>query len=202
MSAVPRTENLPTTPPARKSIVDQQLIECRREFLGFFRRRLASPADAEDTLQDFYLKVIQAASTLQDSEKIDAWLGSILRNTLTDHYRRRAARQRAQAAFRLEPLELAVTPEVDSDRTPCHCVHDLLPKLKPEYTEIIRLADLDETPRDQVANKLALTANNVGVRLHRARRALRLKLKEECAGCRDGGFQTCGCLEKRRSDAA
>lgn len=57
----------------------------------------------------------------------------------------------------------------------------------------IRRADLDEAPRERIAADLGLTANNVGVRLHRARRALKTKLEERCAGCCDGGFRSCDC---------
>lgn len=176
---------------ARDSAVERQLIECRSEFLRYFRRRLACPEDAEDALQDFSLKVIRAANTLQDEEKIDAWFGRILRNTLTDQYRRRATRQRAEAGYALEPREAAVDPVRAAN--PCTCVHDVLPALKPGYAEIIRRADLDEAPRERIAADLGVTANNVGVRLHRARRALKTKLEERCSGCCDGGFQSCGC---------
>ena len=183
----------------RDSAVERQLIECRSEFLRYFRRRLACPEDAEDALQEFSLKVIRAANTLQDDEKIDAWFGRILRNTLTDQYRRRATRRRAEAGYALEPREAAVDPEPVA--TPCTCVHDVLPALKLDYAEIIRRADLDETPRETVAADLGVTANNVGVRLHRARRALKTKLEERCSGCGDGGFQSCDCAgtgESRR----
>ncbi len=179
-------------PRDRDTAVDRQLVECRQEFLRFFRRRLAHPEDAEDALQDFYLKAVRAAATLEDGEKVDAWLGRILRNTLTDHYRRRAARQNAESAFAREPrCEVAPAPELEP--AACGCIHDLLPTLKPEYAEVIRRADLDETPRERIAAELGLTPNNVGVRLHRARRALRAELELSCQGCREGGFQTCGC---------
>lgn len=183
----------------RDSAVERQLIECRSEFLRYFRRRLACPEDAEDALQEFSLKVIRAANTLQDDEKIDAWFGRILRNTLTDQYRRRATRRRAEAGYALEPREAAVDPEPAA--TPCTCVHDVLPALKLDYADIIRRADLDEAPRERIAADLGVTANNVGVRLHRARRALKTKLEERCSGCGDGGFQSCDCAgtgESRR----
>ena len=128
---------------------------------------------------------------MQNDENIGAWFGRILRNTLTDQYRRRATRQRAEAGYALEPREAAVDPEPAA--TPCTCVHDVLPALKLDYAEIIRRADLDETPRETVAADLGVTANNVGVRLHRARQALKTKLEERCAGCCDGGFQSCDC---------
>ncbi len=179
-------------PRAGDTAVARQLVECRQEFLRFFRLRLARAEDAEDALQDFCLKAVRAAATLEDREKVDAWLGRILRNTLTDNYRRRAARQNAEAAFAREP-RCEIAPDPEPEPAACGCIHDLLPALKPEYAEVIRRADLDETPRARIAAELGLTPNNVGVRLHRARRALRTELEQTCQGCRDTGFQTCGC---------
>ncbi|WP_299820964.1 sigma-70 family RNA polymerase sigma factor [uncultured Jannaschia sp.] len=183
----------PSSPAVRDKAVERHLVECRNEFLRYFRRRLARPEDAEDAVQDFSLKVIRAADTLQDGEKINAWLGRILRNTLTDHYRRRATRQRAEADYALEPREDAVDQEPQT--TLCACIHEVLPALNPGYAEIIRRADLEEAPREEIASELGITVNNVGVRLHRARRALKIKLTKRCGSCCDGGFQTCGCAD-------
>ena len=67
--------------------VTAALREGHREFLGFVRRHTASVADAEDVLQDFYLKVVRSAWTLRSREKLGAWLAQVLRRTLADHYR-------------------------------------------------------------------------------------------------------------------
>lgn len=136
------------------------------------------------------MKAIRAAENLDDGEKIDAWLSRILRNTLIDHYRRRATRQRAEAAYGRE-----VHGDVlGQDERPCCCVHDVLPLLRPDYAEVLTQADLKEEPREQIAVTLGLTANNVGVRLHRARR----KLEEGCLKCRDDGYLNCGCPSGER----
>jgi len=180
--------------------VSRRLSECRGEFLRFFRRRLDRREDAEDALQDFYLKVIRAARKPDHHDKIDAWLGRILRNTLTDHYRRRAARQRAEVAYRREIEGTVSEIDADQDGLPCCCLHDSLLTLRLDYAEILRRADLDEEPRERIAADLGLTANNLGVRLHRARRALRKKLEDCCPTCRDGGFGDCGCDAAREND--
>ncbi len=200
MTALVHPHPRPSAAIARDEAVERRLTECRGEFLRFFRRRLARAEDAEDALQDFSIKAIRSAGTLLDDERIDAWLARVLRNTLTDHYRRRAARQRAEAAYAVEPRETAVGPEAvgpEAEPTPSRCLHDLLPALRPDYAQIIRSADLDEAPRERIAAELGLTANNVGVRLHRARRALKSRLEERCAGCPEGGFRSCGCVRER-----
>ena len=171
--------------------VNRRLIECRRGFLRYFRRRLGRPEDAEDAFQDFCLKVIRAERMPDDSQMIDAWLGRILRNTLVDHYRRCASRQRGEAAYERELQVAPHATEADHGERACPCIHEALPRLKPEYAEILRRAFFDEVPRARIADELGLTANNVGVRLLRARRALRHKLEENCTSCRADGFLKC-----------
>ena len=70
----------------------QRLTAGWSAYVRFFRRHLRHPEDAEDAVQDFCLKALRAAVTLNDAGRIDAWLARILRNTLVDHYRRGAAR--------------------------------------------------------------------------------------------------------------
>lgn len=190
MSAHIRHISRHSSPAARDDAVDRHLVERRSEFLGYFRRRLASPEEAEDVVQDFSLKVIRAAPP-PEGENVHAWLGRMLNNTLTDHRRRRATRWRAETKYALEPRDVAVEPEPEAK--PCLCVHEVLTAIRTDYAEIIRRVDLEEVPRDRIASELGLTANNVGVRLHRARRALKVKLKERCVACCHGGFQDCGC---------
>src|SRR3546814_936012 len=120
-TAMPEFSRRQSRPPtsALNATVNQRLLDCRRKFLGFFCRRLNRPEDAEDALQDFCLKVLRAAETPEDDEKIDSWLGRILRNTLTDHYRRRAARQRAEAACGLEMQTAVFEIPAEQDAKTC-----------------------------------------------------------------------------------
>jgi transposase-like protein len=47
--------------------------------------------------------------------------------------------------------------------------------------------------RVAVARQLGLTPNNLAVRLHRARQALRKRLEQTCETCPTHGFQSCAC---------
>lgn len=181
-------------PCRRDDAIHDRLLECRREFLNYFRRRLDRPEDAEDAFQDFCLKVLRSIDQLDDTTKTDAWLHRILRNTLTDHYRRRAARLRCDEAYGREPRPGSLEPEpMDGVEPSCRCVREGLTTLRFDYAEILRRVDLDEEPRSQIAEDLGLSANNVGVRLHRARRALKATISEYCPICADGRFTECDC---------
>ena len=173
------------------STVNQHLLDGRREFLGYLRRRLGSLDEAEDALQDFSLKVIRAARSVDDDDKINAWLGQILRNTLIDHYRRRAVRHRTETAY---AQELRIDQSVPgSEPSSCPCLQKAMQRLRPDFAEILRRADLKEEPRTQIAADLGLTTNTLNVRVHRARQALRLELEYSGTACGIGNFQDCAC---------
>lgn len=193
MPAISRPDPVLSDSVAPDAATIQRLTECRSEFIRFLRRRLSRPEDAEDAFQDFCLKVVRATEKPEIIGKIDAWLSRVLRNTLTDYYRRRAARQRVEAAYEAEAPEPVVQPGTDQFETPCRCVQSLVPTLRPDYAEIIRRADLEEEPRERIAADLDLTTNNIGVRLHRARRALKEKIEERCGACCGSDSRSCDC---------
>ncbi len=78
------------------------------------------------------------------------------------------------------------------------CLHKLLLLLKPEFAEVLRLVDLDEIPRNVVADRLGLSLNAATVRLHRARQALRHSLELTCETCPVHGYRDCACDYTKR----
>lgn len=171
--------------------VNQRLLDGRGEFLGYLRRRLGSFDEAEDALQDFNLKVIRASPSVERSEKINAWLGQILRHTLIDHYRRRAVRRRAETSYALDITIGEAGFQTSDNFGTFRCLYAALPRLRTEYAEILRRADLEEEPRILLAAALGLTTNALNVRLYRARQALRKELEISCPACRTGCFLDC-----------
>lgn len=73
------------------SVAVKVILDNRSAFKGFLRRHLSSESEAEDLLQQSLLKAIRNADELVDNEKVTAWFYRILRNSLTDFYRSRAA---------------------------------------------------------------------------------------------------------------
>ena len=83
--------------------------------------------------------------------------------------------------------------ESELQKVVCQCIHDLVPTLKPEYAALLRRVDLEERSIADIADEDGMTANNVRVRLHRARKALRKQLERSCGTCATHGCLDCTC---------
>jgi len=173
------------------------LAEVHRHFLQFLKRALGNTADAEDVMQQFYLRVLLKSADLRRQTSTRIWLRRVLMSVLRDYQRRAVRRRRAEADFARKEAALPPTGE-DLDAFVCVCLHKLLPVLKPEYAEVLRLVDLEQIPRAAVAGRLGLSLNAMTVRLHRARYAMRQALELTCETCPVHGYLDCGCNYTKR----
>jgi RNA polymerase sigma-70 factor (ECF subfamily) len=92
--------------------------------------RIGDAPTAEDILQSAYVKAIEHGSELRDEESTVAWFYRVLRDAVTDHYRRGATRAKALEAFGAEAVE-SYEPEFQAEA--CACINELIRDLKPEY---------------------------------------------------------------------
>jgi RNA polymerase sigma factor (sigma-70 family) len=110
--------------------------------LGFIRRRVPDPRDAEDILQEVFYELVEANRLLMPIDHITGWLFRVARNRIIDLFRRR------------EPEQFSEMVGEDSERLR---FEDLLPSpdASPEaaYARHVLLAELEsairELPREQ-----------------------------------------------------
>jgi RNA polymerase sigma factor (sigma-70 family) len=175
-----------------QSEVLQLLLDNHARFLAFLERRLGSRDEAEDLLQDALVKSLERAPPLIGEASVMPWFYRVLRNALTDHYRRQQSRGRAIGRLAAES-EPAAEPDRELEAAVCACVMGLLDTLKPEYGAAIRRVDLEGASVRDYAEEAGITPGNAGVRLHRARETLRKQLVRSCATCLEHGCLDCVC---------
>ncbi len=90
-------------------------------------------------------------------------------------------------------MESRETPETEMEARICACVARLASTLKPEYADALQAIEIDGTPVKAFAERHGLSANNVGVRVHRAREALKKRVTESCRSGADHGCTNCNC---------
>jgi RNA polymerase sigma factor (sigma-70 family) len=178
--------------PDRTAELVGRLTDNHREFLGFLEKRLGSRAEAEDVLQEAFVKGVEHARELRDGEAATAWFYRMLRNAVVDRYRRRGSRDRALAALARE-LDQAETASPDVQNVVCACVASLASTLKPEYAEALRRIEVEGQSVQGYAAELGIQPNNAAVRVHRARQALRTRVLAACGTCAEHGCLDCSC---------
>jgi RNA polymerase sigma factor (sigma-70 family) len=169
---------------------EEMLLRQRGKLLGYLQKRLADPDLAEDVLQDSLLKALRSVDEIRDEERLLPWFYRILNHAVIDTYRKHSVEARYLDAYGRE-LEAEPGPE-DQDAL-CACFRALLPALKPEYAELIERLELQPGDPAQVARELNLQPNNLKVRRHRARQALKQRLEETCRTCATHGCLDCTC---------
>jgi RNA polymerase sigma-70 factor (ECF subfamily) len=174
--------------------IRRALVESRQDLLNFLRRRLGNREEAEDVLQRFSLRALEHAAELRDIHTVRGWLGRILASTIVDHQRRAVRTRRREVPMEYTNIDsVPIEPDTELDGVVCNCLYKLLPTLKPEYADVIWRADILGEPRDRIATSLGTTLNNITVRIHRGRQALKKRLEEMCLTCPVHGFLDCRC---------
>lgn len=182
--------------PARGDLV-AALANNRRAFLSFLERRVGHREVAEDVLQEAFARSLDRLP-LGSEESAVAWFYRVLRNAVVDHYRRSGAGARALETL-ARRLDEDVEPDADERNAVCRCVTRLSETLKPEYAAALRRIDVDGVSVQDHAAEAGITANNAGVRVFRARQALRKRVVRWCGKCAEMGCIDCTCGEQGRS---
>lgn len=168
------------------------LAASRCEFLRFLERRLGDPALAEDVLQEAFARSLDKLATLRRGESAVAWFYRVLRNAVIDHRRRHGTAGRALSGLAAE-LAGEVTPSAEVREVLCRCVGELATQLKPEYAEALQRVEVEGAAVKDYAAQAGISGSNAGVRLYRAREALRKQVVRCCGKCADDGCRDCSC---------
>jgi RNA polymerase sigma factor (sigma-70 family) len=183
-------------PRGDSAAVVEQLVANHREFLRFVEHRVGNRAIAEEILQEAFVRGLDHAGEIQES--VVGWFYRVLRNAVIDHQRRQAVAHRRLEAFAAE-LAVAGAGEDELTKVACACVGRLAGTLKTEYADALRRIEVDQIPVKDYAAQAGISVSNAGVRIFRAREALRKQVARSCGTCAEHGCLDCTCATAPRA---
>lgn len=170
---------------------------------AFIAKRVENEAEAEDVLQDVFVRVHRSLPQLKDPDRVVPWVYQITRHAIIDYYR--------SSGHRALPIGLAEELEVEQAALPSEsqptartelsgCLRPMIAKLPDEYRQAIMLVELDGLTQKEAAQRLGLSIPGMKSRVQRGRRQLKMLL-EECCEIELDGRKGVMDFERRSPDA-
>ena len=171
------------------AIYDQHYAKVRKFILALVRDEWV----ADDLIQETFLRVQQNLEGLRDFSKLSSWIFRIAYNLCQDHFRQlKFARkeERIDQEGMEEFKEALIQKEPDIQKKleqhqMGECVQNQINLLPESLRTVLVLSDIMEFSHQEIADISGITAKNVKVRLHRARKKLKSILEERCSFERD-----------------
>jgi RNA polymerase sigma-70 factor (ECF subfamily) len=172
-----------------------------RRLYRLTRSILRDEADAEEAVQDTYLRAFGALATFEGGASLSTWLSRIAINEALGRLRHRRARERFETLDRTdapsdgdEPADDgAWTPERTAARAEIRrLIEREIERLPAHFRVVFMLRALEQLTAEETAAALGIRVETVKTRFHRANRLLRHALSAELAAALEDSFPFAG----------
>ena len=141
---------------------------------NFIKKRLPQEQDAEDVLQEVFIKIYSNIDKLTDNKKIHSWIYTITRNTIIDYYRKNNNSRTTELFEDIEKEDFTITNEI------VFCLKDMIDRLPEKYKQAILLTEFQNITQKELATKISISLSCAKSRVQRGRKMLKEMLLSCC----------------------
>lgn len=168
---------------------EEEALPLLDQLYGGALRMTRNPTDAEDLVQETYLKAFRAFDSFKPGTNLKAWLYRIMTNTYINVYRKKQRQPIQAPTEELSDWQLYTTSSHDSTglesaevealkNMPDGTIADAMNQLSEDYRMVVYYADVEGLAYKEIAEIMDTPIGTVMSRLHRGRKQLRQLLKE------------------------
>ncbi len=172
-----------------KNLTDKEIIESvlkgnqadfsilidryKNKAFSLLRRMLKNEMDAEEVLQDCFLKSYQSLSHFRNEAKFSTWFYKIVYNSALTKLSGKKRQIEMNMSSIEEEFDIADTSALNSETEIISVINTLVEKLPAKNASVISMHYLDEMSCEEISTVLETSVSNVKVLLHRSRNILR-----------------------------
>ncbi len=154
---------------------------------GFIRSKVSSDEEAEDVLQDIFIRIHEGIEHLRHTDRVQSWVFGIARRALADHYRQKGRDKEEPVGSDIKTGGIDDLMLDLNEFEGKHDVHEevlswlipMIDELPDKYGKPLKMADVKGKTQQEVADHLGLSLSGAKSRVQRARQ----KLGEVLAAC-------------------
>jgi RNA polymerase sigma-70 factor (ECF subfamily) len=141
-----------------------------QKLLAFVSSRVRNTQDAEDIVQNVFVKAQLKSHQLKEAEKFSAWMFTMTRNSIMDFYREKKKINEAVILNDVEEYN-------EFNDCVAACLNQLMATLPSPYREALEFTEKDHVPQKELAVRLGISYSGAKSRVQRARQMLKEKLE-------------------------
>ena len=145
---------------------------------SFIYSRVNNRVEAEDILQEVFLKIHKSIDGLSDNEKLPAWVYRITRNTIIDYYRSKGKNPSVEFSDYLEPQEFPGKGNGYSEIK--GCLNSFVNLLPEKYKESVELSEIKGNKHKEVAERLNISLPAAKSRILRGKEMIKQHFIDCC----------------------
>lgn len=154
---------------------------------NFIIKRVKSEQDADDILQNVFMKIHANLDSLKDDQKLQAWIYQITRNSIIDYYRKEKIQLQDELPPDLPSPETSVEVN-EAFKEISACIRPMVQQLSNKYVHALELTEFGGYTQKQLSEELGMSISGAKSRVQRGRE----KLKELLLHCCNFEFDRLG----------
>lgn len=142
----------------------------------YIMKRVPNATDADDILQEVFVKIHQNIGDLKDENKFQSWIYKISRHAIVDYYRRK---NRIELIELVDDFAAETEQNTSTNAEIAACLKVMIEYLPEKYKQALWLTEFENLTQKELSERMGLSLSGAKSRVQRGRE----KLKEMLLGC-------------------